>query len=552
MNIVDTLNKHQRTILILILITLLFTFVVMAWPYLLDNFDSSLTDQRAFLGVGLDIRNFEHLTDGNRHPFLPLILSTFASHEWTYFTSAKLLNLGFSLILFVVIFYLGYKLFGAEVGLVAAILTVFNKSLPEVFTKVSAEPLLVLFCFVSLYFLYLAIQQQKDKFYLLAGFFVGLAYLTKGTGQVLFLAMVGILLLLTVLSPQRRFQPLAFFLLAYFLTISPLLIYNYFTWGDPFYNVNTSEVMWYSSFEEVYKKSGRENLIGFLQTTGLNELLGRLTYGVQMVIFKFFDVFLFSPVTLVVALVSLVNLLIIKISRQKPQPVFNINRRLALIPVVVGLCWFAFFAWFMAISTSDRHFLPILPLANMLIAIFFVYTMKNVGYFSAIQKRLPIIAAVLVMVICAVFITQSVLHLKSYSTLNPFLSDVENNAPFDELIAGLKQMDPTMTVVTGPSYLVPYWHIKETDVKILKIPEETKTIDELLAYMQSVKTRVLIVDSGTILHRDFLKEFFEPKNEDTYSKFKYIRPLPSQLELMADYKCGPSPIMIFTYKPSPN
>jgi hypothetical protein len=150
------LISHQQSRLVYWLsgLGLLALFLFFAWPYLLENWDSGRTDQMYYLDLGLDIRQGIRLTDGNRHPLFPLLLSTFARSEWAYFTSAKLLNVGLTLVTLALLLWLNSRLFGLSVALLSVGLTIFSVDFLEVQTKTIAEPLLTLLFTLVFYFWY--------------------------------------------------------------------------------------------------------------------------------------------------------------------------------------------------------------------------------------------------------------------------------------------------------------------------------------------------------------------------------------------------------------
>ena len=173
-----TQNKSLwKTILLSLLILVLARFMVVGLAKVLFNTQSSDGDESAYLELGLSLREDGTLTDGTRPPLYPLLLTPAANRDWSYFTWAKLITLGVGALTVVVTFIIGRQLFNWPTGLLAAFLLAWNREFHLRASTVYADTLLVLLFLVAWYFLIKSFE--KTRYCVLAGFFVGLAYLTN-------------------------------------------------------------------------------------------------------------------------------------------------------------------------------------------------------------------------------------------------------------------------------------------------------------------------------------------------------------------------------------
>ncbi len=535
-------TKSSDGLVIVAVLCLFAAFVIMAWPHLLSNWDSNEHDQGAFLGLGLDVKDGVRLTDGNRQPLLPLLLSSFASSEWSYFTSAKLLCLGISLLSLATLLFLGSKLFTLSIALLAVTLTAFNVDfLGTAATQVIAESLLTLFIIITLYFWLKGLRRNQSRFFALSGAAVGLAYLTKGTGQLMLVCFLFWALASGFL--KRKWPAVVSFVIAYFVIISPLLVYNMRNWGTPFYNFNTSQAMWYDTWDDKYALSGADaSLDSYLASHNIGDILERVVTGGILVINKRWEV-LFPVYSLAILLVAVVILLVRWRGRQ-PMDERDGYIRMAgiLIPVIVLLAWLLFFAWYAPISNRSRHFVVLLPLVNTAISILFFRSADTLNFRWLDRNRLQILCVTVILVSVYGSVNGIMELKKSNETWNVYVSDTQNNADLDELIHGLESFNEgTVRIINGPDRLIPRWRAANTTLAISSIPAEVNSMEKLLALMSQTGADYLIVHRQMIERRSFLNEYFTLTDE---RDFEMIKQIPN-LSLMADYRVSRNRIMIF-------
>ena len=182
--------KTRELLVVLLLTFIAVRFVVIGWHYMSVNSSSQHGDQGDYLQLGLEIKEHGTLTDGTRNPLYPAVISVFAQKDWRYFTLAKFTSLAFGILSVIVLFLVSQKLFDWKSAVVAAFLFGVNINLVQHSALALTTTLLILLFLLAWFYMVLALRQMKLRYWLLAGFLAGLAYLAKGTGQILFVSFV--------------------------------------------------------------------------------------------------------------------------------------------------------------------------------------------------------------------------------------------------------------------------------------------------------------------------------------------------------------------------
>jgi len=267
-----------RAFIIFLLFLIMVRFVVVGQAKVLFNTISSDGDESAYLSLGLGLLEESILTDGTRPPLYPFMLSFVAEREWDYFTWAKMLTLGFSTLAVLGAFLAGVSLLGWEAGLLGAFLLAANKEFHLRATTVYADAPLVLIFLGAWYFL---IKSFQGWIYcIFAGIFVGLAYLTKGSGPLL-LAVWGLMAILHYRRQIWQHKELLLVPLFFLLTVSPLLIYNAEHYGDPFYSLVSTHVLWMDRWDQsqVANRADMPTMVTYFQNHTAADIAERLHFG---------------------------------------------------------------------------------------------------------------------------------------------------------------------------------------------------------------------------------------------------------------------------------
>ncbi|MCB9100943.1 MAG: glycosyltransferase family 39 protein [Anaerolineales bacterium] len=524
-------------------------FYSLAWPFLLKAWNSA-SDEGAFLLLGLDIQAGVRMTDGMRHMLLPLTLSTFASTDWVYFSTAKIMNMGFATVVLLLILFLTRRSFNPTVALMVMTLVAFNRGYWKTMTRVISEPLLLIFIVLAYYFWYTGARKDSTRHFWLMGAMIGLAYLTKGTAQLLLICFLGWVVLT---GYWRRWRMLVGVLAAYLLAASPLLIYNTITWGTPFYNYNSSHAFWYDDWNDSYIAPDK-NLSTFLATHTIGDIVNRFISGMTYLFNSQGEVI--SPAIVLLLLVAAGALYLftwIKSPDRAPLAVFKtMDARLRnnlLIPVVVIPIWLIFFAWFAPVSNFPRHVIPVVPLISVVVSLIFYRAIMNLPL-KPIQTYFPSIVNVTIITVSMIGIIVGYRTLAAeFPVWNVYEVDQIENQSLDELLHGLEGLKPgVVTVVSGPSHTIPAWRARSTSLIVKEIPITCKSIDCLSDFLHENQADYLVIDAQMVQHLPFLTDYFQVTRQED---FEMIQEFPL-MTLMANYKLDHGRrILIFESTPNP-
>jgi hypothetical protein len=544
-----------KIVLVLILVG---GFVVAAWPDLLGNTNSIRTDQSDFLKLGQDIRAGTRWTDGNRHPFLPLILSLFASPDWSYFSNAKLLNVGLAVVLLLSLVTLLGRLFGFEIGILAAALVALNPDFQGTAVRVVAEPLLSIWFFLFFYFWYRGAAESADqastirvRMFALSGVIAGLGYLTKGTAQLL---PVCFTFWWIIAGKWRRSWPLLIiFLVSYLVTTSPLLIYNTFRWNNPFYNFS-AEAMWADQWLDVSQDLPRARSVGeYLATHSTNELVTRFVTGAIALLRRHGDMFLptYSVAILAAAATAFLGRFWFECIRGRGLNGqirgrvsatllgFRLEWSKLSIVLAVLLPWLVFFAWYVPISNSPRHHVPLLSLITSVVSLLIWHlSIRVVG----ISHHSILILGISVLVLCligySVVSSLNELSLK-FPNWDVYERDRQENRSVDKLLLALHNSNPQATVLNND--LIPLWHIGITSLSLRSIPRGCRSLEDLSQAIIKAKADYLIVSPADVRPRLCLQWVIQVENDHDLNILGEV----PYMQLIATFRIGRDEIMVF-------
>lgn len=233
---------------------------------------------RGFVFYGKDSFNPEkglgYHPENNQQPLYIMLLSIFAQEDESFRLKARVFTLVLGLIFLWIFFLVGKEIFDLPIILGALFLLSVNSTFVAHSAYTGCEILLSIFAFLSYYY---TLKGVKDrKYWLLAGAFAGLAYLTKGSGTLIVMAFC---LSSVIIYKWRAFKDKHFYLyiLAFLAVSSPLLIRNIAQFHEPFYNVNTTYVFW-----------GGKGMWLYLTTTPIVEMLHKMWDGIFWFSFFFF------------------------------------------------------------------------------------------------------------------------------------------------------------------------------------------------------------------------------------------------------------------------
>ncbi|MCS7259889.1 MAG: glycosyltransferase family 39 protein [Anaerolineae bacterium] len=532
--------------------------MIAAWPDLLSNTNSIRTDQSDFLELGQDIRAGIRWTDGNRHPLLPLILSSFASPDWSYFTNAKLLNLGLAVVLLVSLVILLRGLFSFEIGILTAVLVAFNPEFQRAVVRVVAEPLLSIWFCLCFYFWYRGAAEPSDRpnttrlqMFALSGVMAGLGYLTKGTAQLLPICFT----FWWIISGQWRRDVLSLiaFLTFYFVTASPLLTYNALTWNNPFYNFS-AEAMWADRWHDVSQNIPRARSISeYLATHSVSELATRFMNGGMKLLQKHWDTFLPLPSIIMLTAVAIAfsarfwidcirsgnisgrlreRILVVRLDLRSRWP------QLCIVPAVL-VPWLIFFAWYFPISNAPRHHVPLLALIASVVSLLIWHLALGVAN-DSYKLLLHLGVVILALSLIGYSFVSSLNELShKFAIWNVYERDRQENRGVDELLLTLQSANPDAIVLNNE--VIPSWHIGITSLRIRSIPRGCRSLEDLSRAIAKANANYFVVSPADVNPRPCLQQVLQVKNNHQLS---IVRDMP-YMRLMTTLRMGRDEIMVF-------
>lgn len=487
-------------------------FLLAGWHRLPRHANSTEGDHGAYLQLGLDVREQGILTDGKRPPLYPLILATFARREWAYFTWAKIINLGLSLVTIGSLFEIGRRLFGPATGLLAAFLLSLNMEFLIHSTFALAESLLVLMVLLSWFMMVRALQHPDQlRYWLGAGIFAGLAFLAKGTGPLI----AGCFIIAATLYHSPRLwlkrSPWAF-MITLVLVTSPLWIYNWLTFGSPVFNSAINNVMWMDDATEKYVADTAEmpTMTDFLQDNDVGQMWHRLTDGLSPMRYFFLklmwpnrslwvDDFYQSGQFDILLLSLLITGSVIAYLR--PQLVREQAEPLLLTGLLVAV-FYVLFAWYLAIAPYPiRFLLPLLPLLYLLLAVVIVGSWRLIVTGDTVPRwgQAIVVGGLLYLLYypAGLFLYTTGLLLQA-DLPDPFATDAEFNSykegPLVWVRTGRPETAEPVTVMWGPTHQLPVWRHSDR-LNLIRTPvAQVASAAELQTFMTANDVAYIIVE----------------------------------------------------------
>lgn len=501
-----------RSLIIVLLLLIIVRFVVAGQSKVLFNTISSDGDESAFLSLGLAILEAGQLTDGARPPLYPLLLSTMAERDWTYFTNAKMVTLALGVVAIVATFAVGVLLFGWEVGLLAAFLLAANK---EFHLRASTVYTDVLFVSIFLGAWYFLIKSFKGWVYcILAGIFTGLTYLTKGSGPILILAW-GAVALFHYRRNIFRHKELLLVPLFFVMTGLPLMIYNYQTFGDPLYSLDTAHVLWMDSWGQTQLSNPADmpTMATYFQTHTPADIVERVQNG-AIRLTKFLPFVLLpsrriEPGWLVPVLLTGAVFIVGAVLVWRREWVVNFYKH-HYIMLLLSLLLFAFFyfflSWYAKTQVESRFVLPLLPPIYLLVSVAVVGLVRRLGVWAKSKHeaawRAYIIGIAAIIIWAIIWLVQTTLAEQWSLTVDPYASDRQANLEVDAVMEWLNRDYPQgdVTVMFGPAKSLPLWKFPAR-FNFERIPIDMDTWPKFTNYLAGVAPDYIILDSDTVRRR---------------------------------------------------
>jgi len=478
-------------------------FVVSGLDAVRDNANSSVSDQRSYLGLGLKIRAGKKLTDGNRHPLYPALLAIFARREWAYFTGGKLLSLALGALSLLVIFWLTKRLRGAEVALSVLFLLSINPIFRRVTSHVMAESLLVGLFFVAWYLTGRGFSRQSR--WIGAGAVAALAYLTKGTGQLLLMAFMLTVILRYGRGIRQAWRGTVGYVVAYSLVAAPLWAYNLAKYGNPLHSFSITHAMWFDTWEDKYAREQLPTLVSFLRSHGLGHVLARQWQGLSRVLPEWVEAI--APGRSGLWLLAFVMLLLSAalIWRQATGRYLRDHHAELLYSSLLVAIFYLLFAWYVQVDVAARFFVPFAPILYLYVADGGTHLVRGIA--GWVQRRgwlgVPMLRGSYLLVCVSLLLGLATGKADAFRALgsDPFAQDRACNAEADALFAWFQaNLPPDIDFLWGPSTTLGSWRYG-AEYGFEEIPSDVDAWSDVAAYVSEEECSYAIIDIHTVHRR---------------------------------------------------
>lgn len=288
------------------------------------------------------------------------------------------------------VYYLGRQLFSRRISLVSGILVIFNYQLIVYTVGGLTEPLYVLF------FILMLTAFLKDK-YVIAGFFLGLSYLTHYSTQVIVPGIV-LLILLRENNIKKGVYNTVITGVTTILTTSPWLIRNILITGDPFFSLQRYEIAMFTQTYPVrtlYRLFEPISISGFIINNPI-EMMVKFIGGLQ---------------TLYVGIPSLFQNWIVVSLAAIGLYCYKFDGKQTLLIGLTGMVGVQFIL-LSAISSLSRLFIRFSPIVILFAAAGLIAVVEKLNpeiknsYFAGLQinrRTIIMFAAVVVVILPAIF-----------------------------------------------------------------------------------------------------------------------------------------------------
>jgi 4-amino-4-deoxy-L-arabinose transferase-like glycosyltransferase len=188
--------------------------------------------------------------EDNRPPLYEFLLTLFAHDAPSFYAEAKLITLATTFLLFAIIFAITWRRFSPRHAVASVVILALLPTLGEVSSGVLGDPLFAAAIFAAVAAIG-SCQARGALAWLGTGALIGLAYLTKGNGHLLFLALLGVAAALDRRRLVRSGRP--YVALCGFVAVSSFLLWrNVRVFGSPFHNFN-DRPLWLDGWEDVWR-----------------------------------------------------------------------------------------------------------------------------------------------------------------------------------------------------------------------------------------------------------------------------------------------------------
>jgi 4-amino-4-deoxy-L-arabinose transferase-like glycosyltransferase len=187
--------------------------------------------------------------EGNRPPLYQFFIAPVITDQPHAFADAKLVEQAMALLLIAVVGLIAARVFSPPVGVGSAIAVTLMSVMPEYGARLMHDLLYSALTFAAIY-AFACWQERGFGPWLAAGALIGLAFITKGSGHLLWVGLLAVSFYQHRLTLVRR--PIIYAAACGFLLASWFLLWrNVKVYGSPFYNFNAPQI-WLDKWQDVW------------------------------------------------------------------------------------------------------------------------------------------------------------------------------------------------------------------------------------------------------------------------------------------------------------
>lgn len=510
----------------IVLVLLVCSGLVQALSALWANTSLQAGDQGAYLQLALAQAEGRALTDGNRHPLYPALLIPLAERDPRFFMRARWVSFGIGALLIVMMVWGEWRRGKNIAALVIAGFLSFHVQMARTLSEIWCEPLVYLLVFLLWKETERDVERQPTGRWArpsLWGALSGLLFLTKGTGL-----QVAALFWLThvVLTPRCRATWREFGIgAAVFLTVSsPLLTWNSFQYGSPFYSFASTHNMWFDEADEIWFEDPAKlpTLGSYIATHSVTEVVGRLFRGLLLegemargVLWSDwrhpeplpFPVHLFH--LLFKGLIGIAILTGAFVSlRRRGEPLTSRWGWFYCAALVVFLV--PSFGWYAQLTNEPRFLMTLVPVAAVLLGRVASRGFEEMATWFPRRPSFPSpgrVCLALVLVYTLVVAAFSlILAWRTTMVPSPTVTALQQ-----DLYIRLNELPEGAKIAHGPSHGLPVW-MARGDLQWRATPWKIDW-DRFTGMLKRERIGFVLVDNETIARRPYLERLLKPSVE---------------------------------------
>jgi hypothetical protein len=320
-----------------------------------------------YLNLGLRIASGKEgifITDGNRHPLYSMILSLFAEKDINYFVKAKLVSMVLGNIFMLLVFLL-FLIKNRKIEAIIILLILSNNIwLQWHSADIRCEMLYTILLFLAWYSFYPCFQGKLT--FLIPGILTGAAFLSKYSALLIAYSFFITYWIIYKLAGLRweHMKKLVLFTAGFLLIAWPIFKWNYQTYGNPLYNINTTHYMWFNDLTELDKSIHHfpqtlPTMRTYFQKNNLPQVLLRLSRGVYGEYFELMDA-LAEKYFIFYIFIAIIGLIVI-LGRHSLTQVFAAKKELYTLSLTLFLLNYLALSWYYVVFADVRFISPVIP-----------------------------------------------------------------------------------------------------------------------------------------------------------------------------------------------